>query len=52
MRLKIIITGAPESGKSSLISRFITHFGEKGYLVRGFITPEVQEKGKRIGFDS
>jgi nucleoside-triphosphatase len=49
---KILITGPPRCGKSTLISRLIKYYSvEKNYKVYGFLTPEVREKGNRIGFD-
>ncbi len=48
---KIIITGRPGYGKSSLILRFIQYYQEKGRIIHGFLTPEVRNKSKRIGFD-
>ncbi|MFX0039942.1 MAG: NTPase [Promethearchaeota archaeon] len=49
---KILINGPPRCGKSTLISRLIKYYSvEKSYKVYGFLTPEVREKGNRIGFD-
>jgi nucleoside-triphosphatase THEP1 len=50
MKPKILITGKPKSGKSTLISKLIEHF-QKNYNIYGFITPEVRKNNKRIGFD-
>lgn len=51
MKRKILITGLPRSGKSTLISKLIDHYSKKNYTIRGFQTPEVRESGNRIGFD-
>lgn len=51
MKRKILITGLPRSGKSTLISKLIDHYSKKNYTICGFQTPEVRESGNRIGFD-
>ncbi|MFW9946189.1 MAG: nucleoside-triphosphatase [Candidatus Odinarchaeota archaeon] len=48
---KILITGPPRSGKSTLISKLIEFYFKKNFIIRGFLTPEVREKRRRIGFD-
>ena len=49
---KILITGPPRCGKSTLISKFIEYYtNEKHFTIYGFLTPEVREGGNRIGFD-
>jgi nucleoside-triphosphatase len=52
MNLKIIITGPPRCGKSTIISKLIEYYTiEKNYSIYGFLTPEVKKSGNRIGFD-
>lgn len=51
LKPKILITGPPRCGKSTLISKSLDYFSEKNYTIHGFLTPEVREEGKRIGFD-
>ena len=51
MNRKILITGLPRCGKSTLISKLIDHYSKKNYTIYGFQTPEVRENGNRIGFD-
>jgi len=52
MAKKILITGPPRCGKSTLISKLIKFYSiEKNYIIYGFLTPEVRESGNRIGFD-
>ena len=52
MNKKIVITGPPRCGKSSLISKLIEYYTtEKNYNIHGFLTPEVREGGNRIGFN-
>lgn len=48
---KILITGPPRCGKSTLISKLIAHYEKLGKETRGFLTPETKQDGKRIGFD-
>jgi len=51
MKPKILITGPPRCGKSTLISELLKYFFNKNYTIHGFLTPDVKEEGKRIGFD-
>jgi nucleoside-triphosphatase THEP1 len=51
MKPKILITGPPKCGKSTLIDKLISYFKKKEIEIHGFITPEVRENQKRIGFD-
>jgi nucleoside-triphosphatase THEP1 len=51
MSSKILITGPPRCGKSTLISKLIEHFSKQNLIIYGFLTPEVREHGNRIGFD-
>lgn len=51
MSHKIIITGPPRCGKSTLISRLIDYYSKEKLIIFGFLTPEVREHGNRIGFD-
>ncbi|MFX1364631.1 MAG: nucleoside-triphosphatase [Promethearchaeota archaeon] len=49
---KILITGPPRCGKSTLISKLIDYYkNEKNFVTYGFLTPEVKMEGTRIGFD-
>ncbi|MFX1394099.1 MAG: NTPase [Promethearchaeota archaeon] len=51
MNAKILITGPPRCGKSTLISKLINYYSKKNYIIRGFLTPEVKKDEIRIGFD-
>ncbi|MFX0027118.1 MAG: NTPase [Candidatus Hermodarchaeota archaeon] len=51
MVLKVLITGPPRCGKSTLILKLIDYCFKKDFRVQGFLTPEVREKSRRIGFD-
>ncbi|GAH85681.1 unnamed protein product, partial [marine sediment metagenome] len=49
---KILITGPPRCGKSTLISKLIEYYNnKKDYTIYGFLTPEIRERGNRIGFN-
>ncbi|TFG00474.1 MAG: hypothetical protein EU541_02230 [Promethearchaeota archaeon] len=50
MSFKILITGPPRCGKSTLIRKLLIQLNEDHSLY-GFLTPEVRKNGKRIGFD-
>ncbi len=45
---RLVITGLPRSGKTTLIQRLATAFGGR---VGGFYTQEVREVGARVGFE-
>lgn len=47
MPIKILITGRPHSGKSTLIGKIINRFESR----QGFITREIMVDGKRTGFE-
>lgn len=52
MRQKVLITGPPRCGKSTLISKLIDYYTtKKNYVIYGFLTPEVRKDRNRIGFD-
>jgi nucleoside-triphosphatase len=48
--MKIFITGRPRSGKSIVLEKTIELLKQKGMKVGGFVTPEIVEKGERVGF--
>jgi nucleoside-triphosphatase len=47
MQIKILFTGLPGCGKTTLIKKIISEY--KGNAT-GFFTNEMREKGKRCGF--
>ena len=48
---RIVITGRPGSGKSTLFNNILNYLRNKGYRIAGVHSPEVRdEKGRRIGF--
>jgi len=51
MSIKILITGPPKSGKSTLIAKLIDYYHGKNFKIYGFITPDVRKNNQRIGFD-
>lgn len=52
MTEKILITGPPRCGKSTLISKLIEYYNnKKDYTIYGFLTPEIRKRGNRIGFN-
>ena len=51
MNPKILITGPPRCGKSTLISKLIEHYLQKNFKIYGFLTPEIRKNNKREGFD-
>lgn len=48
--MKIFITGKAHSGKSTVLEKTIELLKQKGLEVGGFTTPEIVEKGERVGF--
>ncbi len=48
--LRILITGPPGVGKTTLVRRLMEHARSLGISVYGFITMEVREGGSRVGF--
>ena len=48
--MKLLISGPPASGKSTLISKIVDFLRKNDIKVGGIITPEIREKGIRIGF--
>ena len=48
--MKVLISGPPASGKSTLISKIVDFLKKNDIKVGGVITPEIRENGIRIGF--
>jgi len=48
--MKLLISGPPASGKSTLISKMVDFLRKGGIKVGGIITPEIRENGIRMGF--
>lgn len=45
--MNILITGLPQSGKTTLLKTILTDFPQK----TGFFTNEIRENGTRTGFE-
>jgi len=48
--VKILLTGLPGSGKSTVLMRVVNDLTSKGLRVGGIITPETRVHGRRTGF--
>ena len=51
MPLRILVDGRPGSGKTTVVARLAELLAERGAEVRGFVTHEVREHGRRVGFE-
>lgn len=51
MAVRILVEGRPGSGKTTIAARLAELLPERGIDVRGFVTHEVRERGRRVGFD-
>ncbi len=45
--MKILVTGTPGIGKTTVVERVVAHLGD---MAGGFITREIRERGSRTGF--
>ncbi|WP_069807641.1 NTPase [Vulcanisaeta thermophila] len=50
MLLRLLITGPPGVGKTTLVRRVVDYVRQRGVEVHGFITEEVRQGGARVGF--
>jgi len=48
--MKIFLTGKPASGKSTVLEKLVELLKQKGIKFGGFVTPEIREGGRRVGF--
>jgi nucleoside-triphosphatase len=51
MPVRILVEGRPGSGKTTVATRVAALLVERGIDVAGFVTHEVRERGRRVGFD-
>jgi nucleoside-triphosphatase len=47
---RILLTGPPRSGKTTLVCRLAQELIAAGVAVGGFVTREIREEGERVGF--
>ncbi len=50
MTVRVLVEGRPGSGKSTVAARLADLLAERGVEVRGFVTRELRERGRRVGF--
>lgn len=48
--LRFLIKGPPKIGKTVAVQRLVALLAEQGVAVSGFLTHEVRERGRRVGF--
>jgi nucleoside-triphosphatase len=48
--MRILLEGRPGAGKSTIARRLAELLGEDGIPVSGFVTEEIREGGRRLGF--
>lgn len=46
-----LLTGPPGSGKSTALERAAEQLQDRGYAVRGLVSPEIRSLGHRVGFE-
>ena len=51
MPVRLLIAGRPGSGKTTAVSRLSALLREAGVPVGGFVTTELRERGRRVGFE-
>lgn len=47
---RLLLTGPPRIGKTTVVQRLVGRLRERGLRVGGFMTEEMREKGHRVGF--
>jgi nucleoside-triphosphatase len=48
--MRILLEGRPGAGKSTIARRLADRLGRDGIPVTGFLTEEIRESGRRLGF--
>ena len=48
---RILLTGPPRSGKTTLVCRLAQELTVSGVAVGGFVTRDIRENGERVGFN-
>jgi nucleoside-triphosphatase len=49
--MKILLEGRPGSGKTTVVARLLDLLRARGVTLAGFVTHEVRERGRRVGFE-
>jgi nucleoside-triphosphatase len=49
--VRVLVEGPPGSGKTTVVARLADLLTERRIEVRGFVTHEVRERGRRVGFE-
>jgi nucleoside-triphosphatase len=49
--VKILLEGRPGAGKTTVAQRLADRVREEGVRVGGFVTGELRERGRRVGFE-
>jgi nucleoside-triphosphatase len=49
-RSKILLQGPPKVGKTTVVARLVDLFREGDIPIEGFLTKELRERGRRVGF--
>jgi nucleoside-triphosphatase len=50
MAVRVLVEGRPGSGKTTVAARLASLLAKQGVEVRGFVTHEIREAGRRVGF--
>ncbi len=50
MPVRVLVEGRPGSGKTTVVARLAGLLEERGIDARGFVTHELRERGRRVGF--
>lgn len=51
MTAKVVVEGRPGSGKTTVMARLADLLAQRGFYIRGFVTHELRERGRRVGFE-
>jgi nucleoside-triphosphatase len=51
MAAKVLVEGRPGSGKTTVVAHLADLLAQRGVDVRGFVTHELRERGRRVGFE-
>jgi nucleoside-triphosphatase len=51
MPVRLLVEGRPGSGKTTVVARLADLLAGRGLQIRGFVTHEVRERGRRVGFE-